>query len=181
MDMQIIGLWIGLAITFILGLINFLWGGGILTRREKVKISIPRPTYAPHMHDRVLRVFCSVSFRRLGGEKVRNVDQIRLKPDAQTYQELQQYFSLPEDGVIRISGRISLARGATVSSSHAVGAFRPEYNALMNTNDTEKWKEANQLVSELKQKAFHVCLVWEDGGKTNWKKIKQEDSGWISL
>jgi hypothetical protein len=42
MDMQIIGLWIGLAITFLLGLINFLWGPAILTRREKVAIVNPK-------------------------------------------------------------------------------------------------------------------------------------------
>jgi len=181
MDWQIIGLWIGLAVTFILGLVNLLWGPAILVRREKIKISVPRPNYAIHMHDRVLRVFCSVSFRRLGGEEVRNVDQICLKPDAQTYHKLQKYFSLSNDGVIIIPVQLSLPRGATVSSHNTVGASHPEYNTLMKTNDMEKWKIAAQAVSELEQKPFKVRLVWEDGGKTMWKKIKQKDFGWITL
>ena len=181
MDMQIIVLWIGLFITFVLGLINFMWGPAILARREKVKISVPRPNYTINMGDRVLRIFCSVSFRRLGGEKVRNVDQFRLKPDAQIYQELKKYFNLPEDGVIKISLLLELPRGETVSSRQRHEPIHPEHSALMETNDVEKWKEASQLVSELGKKAFHVCLVWEDGGETKWKKIKQEDHGWITL
>jgi len=181
MDIQIIALWIGLFITFGLGLVNLLWGPAILARREKVKISVSRPSYATHMHDRVLRVFCSVSFRRLGGEKVRNVDQIRLKPDAQIYQELKKYFNLPKEGEIIISELLNLPRGEIVSSRQRHVPIHPEYSAVEETKGSEKWKRASQLASELGKKAFHVCLVWEDGGKTKWKKIKQEDSGWITL
>ena len=42
MDIQIILLWIGLFITFVLGLVNFLWGPAILVRREKVAIVNPK-------------------------------------------------------------------------------------------------------------------------------------------
>ena len=181
MDRQIIALWIGLFITFGLGLVNLLWGPAILARREKVKISVPKPIYATHMHDRVLRVFCSVSFRRLGGEKVRNVDQIRLKPDAQTYHKLQKYFSLPNEGVIIITELLDLPRGETVSSGQRHQPIHPEYSAVVETKGSEKWQEASQLASELSKKAFHVCLVWEDGGKTKWKMIKRKDYGWITL
>lgn len=41
MDTQIILLWVGLFITFVLGLINFLWGPAILSRREKIAILNP--------------------------------------------------------------------------------------------------------------------------------------------
>jgi len=182
-DIQIIALWIGLFITFGLGLVNLLWGPAILARREKVKISVPRPNYATHMDDRVLRVFCSVSFRRLGGEKVRSVNQICLKPDAQIYQELKKYFNLPKEGVIIISELLDLPRGEIVSSGQRDVPIHPEYSysGVEETKGSEKWKIASQLASELGKKAFHVCLVWEDGGKTKWKKIKQKDEGWITL
>lgn len=180
MDIQIIALWIGLFITLGLGLVNLLWGPAILARREKVKISVPRPIYATNMHDRVLRVFCGVSFRRLGGEKVRSVDQICLKPDAQIYQELNKYFNLPEEGVIRISELLDLPRGEIVSSRRQNPIY-PEYPAVEETIGSEKWEKASQLASELGKKAFHVCLVWEDGGKTKWKMTKQGDNGWITL
>ncbi len=184
MDTQIIGLWIGLAITFVLGLVNLLWGPAILSRREKIKISVPRPSYTAHMGDRVLRVYCSVSFRRLGGEKVRSVEHICLKPDAQIYQELKKYFNLPKEEEIRNIVLVDLPRGEIVSSGHGIDKVYPEYETLMKTNnpnDMEKWKIARRLASELSQKAFKVRLIWEDGGKTKWKTIKQQDRGWITL
>ena len=91
------------------------------------------------------------------------------------------YFNLPNDGVIRISELLELPRGEIVSSGQSHESIYPEYSAVEVTKDSEKWKEASQLASELEQKAFHVCLVWEDGGKTKWKKIKKRDSGWITL
>jgi hypothetical protein len=181
MGWQNIALWIGLFITFGLGLVNLLWGPAILARREKVKISVPRPNYATNMHDSVLRVFCGVSFRRLGGEKVRNVDQICLKPDAQIYQELNKYFNLPKDGVIRISELLELPQGEIVSSGQRHEPIHPEYSAVEETKGSEKWEKASQLALELGKKAFHVCLIWEDGGKTKWKKIKREVHGWVTL
>ena len=60
-------------------------------------------------------------------------------------------------------------------------AVYPEYEASKETIDTQQWKTIYQLTSELEQKVFEISLVWEDGRKTKWKTIKQEDSGWITL
>ena len=150
-------------------------------RREKTKFLIVKPSYTANEGDKVLRVFWSCELQRSGVEEARYVSKICLKPDVKIYRELQKYFSLPECGVITIDKRLKLLRGDIVSSGHGPEAAYPEYEAFKETNDTEKWKIARQLASELSQKAFEVGLVWEDGGKTKWKKIKQGDSGWVRL
>ena len=156
----------------------------VLPRREKIKIMVTKPSYSANDFDRVLRVFWSCELQRLGGEEVRYASHICLKPDAQTYHKLKKYFNLPEDGVIRTPNRLELARGKIVSTGHGVdtGVY-PEYDALMKTNDIEKWKIARQLLLELSQKVFEVGLVWEDkpSKKPKWRIIKQEDYGWITL
>ena len=151
------------------------------TRREKVKINVTKPRYSVNDFDRVLRVFWSCESQRLGGEEVRYIAQICLKPDTHIYRELQKYFIMPKDGVIRINKRLELARGKIVSSGHGDEAAYPEYEVVKETKGTEKWREARQLASELELKRFEVGLVWEDGGKSKWKMIKQEDYGWITL
>jgi len=173
-------LFIGLA-TLVLVIFTIIWGTGLWTRREKVKFLVTKPNYNANEYDRVLRVFWSVEIQKFGGQEVHYVAQICLKPDGQTYDKLKRYFSLPDDGVIRINKRLALSRGHIASSGHGDEAAYPEYGTLMKTNDIEKWKIARQLLSELSQKAFKVCLVWEDGGKTKWKTIKQQDHGWITL
>ena len=62
MDIQIIALWIGLAITLVLGLVNFLWGPAILARREKIAVVRPEvyPEFLPP----------GTSMRRIGGESI---------------------------------------------------------------------------------------------------------------
>ena len=174
MDWQII---IGL-VTLVLVIFTIVWGTGLWTRREKVKISVTKPSYSANDSDRVLRVFWSCELQRSGEKEIRYITQIQLKPDKQVYNELRQYFNLPEDGVIRITNRLELARGKIVSTGHGVdkGVY-PEYKAFIETKDIEKWKIARQLASELEQKVFEVGLVWEDGGKTKWKKMDQKDKG----
>ena len=166
--------------TLVFVIFTIVWGTGLWTHREKVKFLITKPSYSTNDYDRVLRVFWSCELQRLGGEELRYITQILLKPDRQPYGELKRYFSLPDDGVIRINKRLELARGKIVSSGHGDEAVYPEYEAFKETKGTEKWKIARQLASELSQKVFEVSLVWEDGGKTKWKTIKQED-GWITL
>ena len=171
-------------LTLLVAIVSFVFGQRPWTRRERIKINVHKPGYSANDFDRVLRVFWSCELQRLGGEELRYTTHICLKPEAQIYHKLQKYFSLPEDGVIRITNRLELARGKIVSTGHGVdtGVY-PEYGALMKTNDMEKWKIAKQLLSELRQKAFEVGLVWEDkpSKKPKWRIIKQEDYGWITL
>jgi len=170
--------------TLVLVIFTIVWGTGLWVRREKIKIKVTKPAYSANEVDRVLRVFWSCELQRLGGEQLRYTTHICLKPDAQVYHKLKKYFNLPKDGVIRTPNRLELARGKIVLTGHGVdtGVY-PEYDALMKTNDIEKWKIARQLLSELSQKVFEVGLVWEDkpSKKPKWRIIKQEDYGWIIL
>ncbi|MBA7481583.1 hypothetical protein ES707_17057 [subsurface metagenome] len=177
----------GLAVsllTLLLVIFTIFWGTGLWARRERVEINVTKPNYSVNDFDRVLRVFWSCELRRLGGEEVRYTSHICLKPDAQIYHRLKKYFNLPQDGVIRTPNRLELAREKIVSTGHGVdtGVY-PEYDALMETNDIEKWKIAGQLASELESKRFEVSLVWEDNPskKPKWRIIKQGDYGWITL
>jgi len=177
LDWQII---IGL-LTLALVIFTIVWGTGLWAHKEKIKINITKPSYSVNEFDRVLRVFWGCELQRLGGEEVRYISQICLKPDAQVYRKLQEYFSLPQDGVIRINKRLELARGKIVSSGHGDEAAYPEYEAFKETTGIEQWKETRHIASELKQKVFKVGLVWEDGRKTKWKMIKHKNHGWITL
>jgi len=172
------------SVTLALIIFTIVWGTGLWVRREKIKIRSTKPSYSANDYDRVLRVFWSCELQRSGGEELRYTTHICLKPDAQIYRQLLEYFSLPNDGVIRITNRLELARGKIVSTGHGVdtGVY-PEYDALMKTNDIEKWGKSRQLLSELNQKGFEVGLVWEDkpNKKPKWRKINQEDEGWITL
>ena len=169
-------------LTLLVAIVSFVFGQRPWTRRERIKINVHKPGYSANDFDRVFRVFWSCELQRLGGEELRYTTHICLKPEAQIYHKLQKYFSLPEDGVIRITNRLELARGKIVTTGYGVdtGVY-PEYNALIRPNDIEEWKIARQLALELEQKVFKVRLVWEDGGKTKWKMIKQEYHGWITL
>ena len=179
MDWQII---ISL-ITLALVIFGIIWGNGLWARREKIKINIHGPSYTATDFDRRLKVFWTCELQRLGGERVRYTARILLKPDKQTYKKLQKYISLPPDGIIPITNRLELTREEIVSWGHWNGdvAVYPEYEASKKTIGTEQWKTIYQLTSELEQKVFQVSLVWEDGGKTKWKTIKQGVSGWVTL
>ncbi len=110
MDMQIIGLWIGFAITFVLGLINFLWGPAILARREKVAVVL-HESYANFVpkgkeeigpgdklttvknHSLHIHISCALVLTR--GEKEIEVMGVGIKLHKETCEELKKYFRLP--------------------------------------------------------------------------------------
>ena len=81
-DIQIIALWIGLFITFILGLFNFLWGGNILSRRGKLIIRKPTlKTSLVEENNRIERIWIQSSFTivRTRGEQDLYLDSAYLK------------------------------------------------------------------------------------------------------
>ncbi|MFC1909575.1 hypothetical protein ACFLXD_07030, partial [Chloroflexota bacterium] len=85
-------------------------------------------------------------------------------------------------GAIKFTNRLELTREEIVSSyKYGDISEYPEHEALNGITGIEQWKIIRQLTSELEQKVFKVRLMWEDGGKTKWKKIKQKDGGWITL
>jgi hypothetical protein len=167
-------------LALMLAAIGIIWGKGLWARREMVKIKITSISYRVDDSSRIIKVYWGGEFKRSGGDEIRYIAQILIKPASQTYTELQQYFSLPNDGVIRINERLELKRAKIVSSGHGEGAFYPDYAALPEVKEAEKWKTARQKSSELGQKQHKVCLVWEDGGKAKWRTISPKELGkWV--
>ena len=110
MDIQIIALWIGLFITFALGLINFLWGGAILARREKVAIVKPEvyiyflPKGVQSVGDykkpaaiknHALQIIVECSLVLTSGEKEIGVNSVYFKLEKRIYDRLKEYFRPP--------------------------------------------------------------------------------------
>ncbi len=174
MDWQII---ISL-ITLALVIFTIVWGTGLWARREKVKIKITSISYGVNDSDGIVKVYWGGEFKRSGRDGIRYITQILLKPDGQKHAELQQYFSLPQDGVIRINERLELPRHKIVSSGHGDTAFYPDYDAFKETKDAKKWKIVRQIASELGQDTHEIALVWEDKpNKIKWKAIRPADYG----
>ena len=101
MDVQIIGLWVGLAITFVLGLINFLWGGGVLSRRSKVSVReaevdtgmvLQRKNEKPS-----LWVKGKFKLVRTSGDQDLYVESAYIELNKEACKKLDQYILLPPD------------------------------------------------------------------------------------
>lgn len=175
--MTIAGIAIGVA-TLILVTISLIWGTGLWRHREKVEIRVTSLSYSVDAIERKIRVYLGIEFLRSGGNDIRYISQVMLKPEQETYNQLKQYFELPPDGIIRIDARIELPRDKFTSS---YGRWEPRaYKALANILNTEELDKATQIATQLKQKPHKLGLVWEDTGKTTWKTVSTETSGkWV--
>lgn len=174
-DGTIAGLAIG-GVTLLLVIISLVWGTGLWRRREKVKIRVTTLDYIVHGVEREIKVYLGIEFRRSGGNEVRYVSQVILKPDQEIYNQLRQYFELPSDGIIQFNTREKLSRDEVAPGSMP----RPTYRALPNIQDTQERNKASQIASQLSQKSYKIGLVWEDTGKTTWKTISTEDfAKWV--
>jgi hypothetical protein len=119
MDVQIILLWIGLSITFALGLINFLWGPAILTRREKVAIVNPEvyTFFVPKdMRQKAsegiialqyecdaVQVEVSCELVLIQGEGKLEVKAVELMLDEQVLKGLENYLHPPDPDSLRLN------------------------------------------------------------------------------
>lgn len=177
MDINTIGLIIA-GITLVFVIIGFFFGPRPWTRKEKVKIKFTISYRVPG-HTPQIKVYWGDEFLRSGGKEIRYTKRIVLKPDKHTYRKLCKYFALPKNGEIEINERLPLPRDVIVSS-HQGGEppLYPDYAMLPGVQ--EKWNTLQKIASELSQKTHKVGLVWEDSGKTTWKKVPQEKLGkWV--
>lgn len=162
--------------TLLLVVVSLVWGTGLWKRREQVTIRVTSLSYAADGVLREIKVYLGIEFRRSGGNDVRYVSQVILKPDQEVYEELRQYFELPSDGMIKLDTRIPLPRDEVASTSMP----HPTYKALPNIQDTQERDRATQIATRLSQKSYKIGLVWEDNGKTTWKAVSTEAFGkWV--
>jgi hypothetical protein len=172
MDWRLI---IGLA-TLVLVIFTIVWGTGLWTRREKVKIKITKLEYtALELTDSIM-VWLSCDVWMSGGKDIRYITGFRLKPDEHTYSQLCNYFDLPKDGLIKLNQRIELRRDEIKPTS----GLRVHYPALpAKKASMQEAKEATSLLTQERRKV-NIGLVWDDSSKTTWKKISKENYGkWV--
>ncbi len=168
------GIWhlfISLA-TLALVIFTIVWGTGLWTRRERVKIKFTNIDYriiAPKQEIRV-RVYVGGEFQRSGEKEIRYINQVIFQPDKKLYNKLSKYFNLPASGLIKINTRLKLQREVIVALSPSY----PDY--AMRSGVQEQPLAIQKIAEELAQKTYKVGLVWEDKpDKIKWKTITPED------
>lgn len=185
MDVQIIALWIGLFITFILGLFNFLWGGSLLSRRQKVIIREPElKTSVMGEHDRIERIFIQSSFKlvRTRGEQDLYLESASLQLSKARCEELSAYFMISAKACIyrkpiayhnigeaeyKILG-VNVPREFEIWSNFtARSSVQILMNELQQAGNDEERKEKLKRLEDLKEKVKKLetkyMIIWVDG------------------
>jgi len=192
MDMQIIGLWIGLAVTFVLGLINFLWGPAILARKEKVAVvnSEVYPQFLPkgsridrrdgtsiflHNHAELsMEVNCELVLTCGEKELVREV-QVLL--DKRTCESLKRYFHLPLRNRLHLEQINAYAEQPISLVPKKAVRFKSEIYLNCTdefAKDYEKMEGSfcpefiQPLLDELETR-YQICWTRYDGRRLCWK------------
>ena len=203
MDIQIIALWIGLFITFVLGLINFLWGPAILARRDKVIIREPRiytsivekdPQKNTSDLNNVKWIAIQSRFKlvRTKGEQDLYLESTYLKLNKALCKKLSPYFEIPLGCRIHWSPPVSEI--AYNEAQHIkLKANEPRefdiYGGLKLKSvpqeqvDTDKEinKKQNTLVNleeKVKELETEYEIVWIDGRGKKWR-YKLPIRGWL--
>ena len=188
MDATIIALSIGVFISLVLGVVNFLWGPAWLSRREKVVIQ------EVSMSADVAKggwLFVTTDFRlvRTRGEHDTYFDSAYLKLNRALCRELDQYFEMPPEGqtarwtepFLRIGepwdGKLKKGEPVDLSISANFG----KRNSLKNA---ETPKDIRDKVKKLQAK-YEIC--WKSGEgkeyhyrlpKKWWSKFLPEKLWW---
>jgi len=111
-DWEIIGLWVGIGVTFLLGLFNLFLGGGILRRREKVIVRNSevcaeflrkgtREMFYGHITRNIITLACDVisidascDLVLTGGEQELEVKEVEVILDKKARKSLERYFRI---------------------------------------------------------------------------------------
>jgi len=196
MDVQIIGLWVGLAITFLLGLINFLWGPAILARREKVAIVNPKvyvfflsKATRQRTSENIVALQCECDALSIDascelvltqGEKELEVKEVELILDEKACKGLERYFHLSHRNRLNLEqttdyeGEISVT--PILLSTKKTARFKSEIS-FDCTDEFEREHDKigvdsypefiQHLLDELATK-YQICWTRYDGKRLCW-------------
>ncbi len=202
--MQIIAIWIGLFITFVLGVVNFLWGPAILARREKVIVREPELTVSivekpqqktPHLTE-IERIFIQCRFKlvRTRGTQDLHLESAYLQLNKGLRKELEPYFRVRNEGRIYWEHRSYISTNEAEYKTLEINKPR-EFNVSENFNTRsslgvlEKEIQSAQTKEEIKEKQASLknlkdkvkklkakyMIVWIDGrGTTRRYKIPEK-------
>ena len=198
MVMQIVGLWIGLAITFVLGLVNFLWGPAILARRQKViirdaevKVSVvEKPQQETPDLTKTERICIHSNFKlvRIRGMQDLYLESAYLQLSKARCEKLEPYFVIPSENRIYWGYRsymgVDEAEYRTMKFNEPRefkiyanfdprSSLRKLENALQQTGNDEELEEKRAMLKDLKEMAKKLetkyMIVWKDGGGKEWQ------------
>jgi hypothetical protein len=195
--MQIALLWTGLFITFVLGLINFLWGPAILSRREKIAILNPiflafflsKETRQKASEGIIAECECDALGVKAGcelvlikGERKLEIKEVEVILNEKACRGLERYFYLPYDN------RFYLAQ--TADYKEAQSPFTPSLLSTKQavsfegeesfdcTDDFERERDKIGIDSypefiqpsldKLKAK-YQICWTRYDGKRIFWR------------
>ncbi len=197
MDIQIIGLWVGFAITFLLGLINFLWGPAILTRREKVLIVNPEVcaefwvkgtlnrshgyTIALSEHSVLIDARCELLLKSMGMKL--GVKEVKVILDEEACKSIKRYFQTPSKNRVHLN--YINAGGETPITRTANATLEPKqplnFQSETFLSCTDKFnQEYEQIGSDANPKFiqplldrlennYRICWTRYDGKEVCWR------------
>jgi hypothetical protein len=198
MDMQIILLWIGLSITLALGLINFLWGPAILTRREKVAIVNPEvhTVFTPkNVRQKIsediiaLQYACdtvtieaSCELVLIQGEEKLEVKAVELIPDGKTLKDLESYLQLSDPDSLRLKQITDNEEEKMLVAPILLSTKQPlRFQGEIYLDCTDEFEKARDkiglasypkfiqgILDEVKAK-YQICWTRYDGKRLCWR------------
>ena len=196
MDWGIVGLWVGIIITFLLGLFNFLWGGGVISLRNVVRIRAPVIETHLIVFRRDIKPYldfsCKFKLVRSRGEKDLYFEGVYIKCKKVIISKLENYFILPGNeifGSITYDGkelghnkRVSLKVNEPVEfviNDH----FWIQDSLIKILEKEERERNATQspqIMNDLYELANKYIVVWQDGRGKEWQ-YRVPDKLWYRI
>jgi len=197
MGMQIILLWVGLSITFTLGLINFLWGPAILARREKVLIVNPEVsaefwvkgalhrsheyTIALSEHNVLIETRCELLLKSMGMKL--DVKEVKVILDEEACKSIKRYFQTPLKNRVYLSyinlgeeTPVSRTANATLEPKQPLN-FQSEtflqctdkFNQEYEETGSDAYPEFIQPLLNKLETNYQICWTRYDGKEVCWR------------
>ena len=186
MDMQIILLWIGLFITFVLGLVNFLYGGGILSRRDRVSVREGEVDTGMVLHrkDTTPYLWVKGSFKlvRISGDRDLYLESAYIQLDEMVCEKLSQHIVLPPDNRVYWGERYHEI-GSNSYESRRLKANEPKkfkirenfiiQDSLIKMREKEEREgraiESPEITDNLLRIKSKFKIVWKDSRGKEWQ------------
>ena len=185
LDWELVGLWLGICATFLLGLFNLLWGGGILSRRDKVKIREPiiETHLVMYRKDKkpYLDFLSKFKLVRSKGKRDLYFESAYVQLNKVIISKLESFFVLPGceiDGTIAYNGeelgwkkRVSLKANEPVEFE-ITGEFIIQDSLLKILEEEDRERNATrspEIMDNLERLQSKFKILWRDGSGKEWQ------------
>ena len=174
MDIPLLAIWIGLTVTFILGLINLLWGPAILKNREKVIIT-DNDVFADYSpKDKGLELWASCSLVLASGDRGFQVVDVMITFDRKACDNLKGFFNLPRKGRLRLypeneeSNQEWRRASAFLEPGKLISFHRKIFIDESKGAKIEAPRDIQPYLDQIEAK-YDICWTRYDGKKVCWK------------